>query len=84
MRCAVGIATALLPVCWELSWAGAPLVTDDAAIVESKSCKLESWIDVSQDARAYWVVPACNFTGHFELSVGGARVNPDEAPRSFW
>ena len=77
------IAT-LLALCWESAEAGAPLVTDDAAIVESKSCQLESWIDFAQDARAYWAVPACNFTGHFELSVGGAAVDPDEAPSSSW
>ena len=81
--CAVGIAT-VLTLCWGLARAGAPLVTDDAAIVESKSCQVESWVDLARDARAYWVVPACNFSGHFELSVGGAGISPDEVPSSIW
>ena len=76
-RCRYRVVFAtVLTLCWELARAGAPLVTDDAAIVESKSCQVESWIDFARDARAYWAVPACNFTGHFELSVGGAAWNP--------
>jgi hypothetical protein len=57
--------------------AGAPLVTDDAALVEAKTCQLEAWIESARSARAYWIVPACNFTGNLELSVGAAAVNPD-------
>ncbi len=62
--------------------AGAPLVTDDAAIIEAKSCQLESSIDAAHGARAYSLLPACNFTGHLELTLGLAGVNPDGEPSS--
>jgi hypothetical protein len=81
MRSVAAIATVLM-LCWTTARAGAPLVTDDAAIIEAKSCQLESWIELAHGARAYWALPACNFTGDFELSVGGAGVNPDGTPSS--
>ena len=58
--------------------AGQPLVTDDAAVVTAKTCQLEAWVRATHDGREYWAQPACNFTGDLELSVGGARVHPDE------
>lgn len=62
--------------------AGAPLVTDDAAIVDAKSCQFEAWIDASRSARGYWFVPACNVSGNLELSIGLAAINPDDAASS--
>ena len=73
---------ATIATCSLVAHAGAPLVTDDAAIVDAKSCQLESWIELARGARAYWAVPACNFTGNLELAVGGAGVNPDGTPSS--
>ena len=82
MRSAGAIATVLM-LCWTSARAGAPLITDDAAIVEAKSCQLESWIEFAHGARAYWAMPACNFTGNLELAVGGAGVNPDGTSSSY-
>jgi hypothetical protein len=62
--------------------AGAPLVTDDAAVVEAKSCQLEAWVEAARGARSYWLVPACNFTGNLELSVGAASLHSDGGPSS--
>jgi hypothetical protein len=76
------IVAALAATCGPVAWAGAPLVTDDAAVLEAKTCQLESWIEFARGARAYWAVPACNFTGNLELAVGGAGVNPDGTPSS--
>jgi hypothetical protein len=48
-----------------------PLVTDDARIVDPKSCQVESW-----------ALPACNFTSNLELAAGAARIRPDvRSPR---
>jgi hypothetical protein len=81
VRSAVAIATVLM-LCWTSAQAGAPLITDDAAIIDAKSCQLESWLETALGARAYWAVPACNFAGNLELAVGGAGVNPDGTPSS--
>ena len=77
-------AGALIAIFSPVAHSGAPLVTDDAAIIEAKSCQLESWIEASHGARAYWAVPACNFTGRVEWALGGAGVNPADSPSSVW
>ncbi len=63
--------------CASLARAGAPLITDDASVIESKSCQFESWVTSAHGARNYWAVPACNFTGNLEWALGLAGVNPD-------
>jgi hypothetical protein len=62
--------------------AGQPLVTDDAAIVAPKACQVETWARYAHDGHEYWAQPACNFTGNLELSVAGARANPDAGESS--
>lgn len=62
--------------------AGAPLITDDADVIEAKSCQFEAWAWGAHGAREYWAVPACNFTGNLELSLGVGGVNPDGEPAS--
>ena len=57
-----------------LSHAARPLSTEDARILEAKACQLESWVQINRDSREYWAQPACNFTGDFELALGGART----------
>lgn len=54
--------------------AGRPMNVDDAALVNPKSCQLESWFQHNQDSREFWAVPACNPTGNLELAAGAARV----------
>jgi len=87
-RCGIGpsafCAGALVAFFSPVAHSGAPLVTDDAAIIEAKSCQLENWIEASHGARAYWVVPACNFTGRVEWAIGGAGVNPADSSGSVW
>src|SRR4029453_13470307 len=41
-------------------------------IVDDKTCQMESWMDRDSNDATYWILPACNFTGNFELTVGGA------------
>lgn len=52
--------------------AARPMITDDARIVDAKACQLESWIKQNPDSTETWVLPACNFTGNLELTLGGA------------
>jgi hypothetical protein len=54
------------------SFAWHPMITDDASIVDDKTCQMESWMDRNSDDATYWILSACNFTGNFELTVGGA------------
>ena len=56
------------------AFAGRPLTTEDAAVLDDKACQLEAWIDRSRDATTGWLVPACNFGGGVEWQVGGART----------
>lgn len=51
------------------------MVTDDARIVDAKACQLESWVKDSRGRSEYWALPACNFTGNLELTLGGARAS---------
>src|SRR5688572_22139816 len=66
-----------------LSWppvahAARPLVTDDARTVDAKACQVESWTRSNQGSKEYWALPACNFTGNLELTLGGGRTSDAE------
>ena len=52
--------------------AARPMVTDDARLVDPKSCQVESWVRYNRDSEEYWALPGCNFTGNLELTLGGA------------
>ena len=54
--------------------AARPMITDDARTVDPKACQIESWIRRNRESTEMWALPACNPTGHFELTFGGARV----------
>ena len=55
-------------------YAARPMITDDARIVDAKSCQVESWMRVNQGSREHWALPGCNFTGNLEVTFGGART----------
>ena len=40
------------------SFAARPMMTDDARIVESKACQLETWYKDTKEAREFWAYPA--------------------------
>ena len=67
-----GAAWALIALAGPV-FAGRPLTTEDAAVLDDNACQLEAWIDRSRDATTGWLVPACNFGGGIEWQVGGAR-----------
>lgn len=55
--------------------AGSPMVVDDADIVDAQACQLESWVQHARAGNEYWVLPACNFSGSVEWSLGALRVS---------
>jgi len=61
------------------AFAGRPLATDDAAVVEDGACQLESWVERARDSRSAWVNAGCNPLGGTEFSLGGARGREDGA-----
>jgi hypothetical protein len=81
MRKKTFIATCFI-ACAHNAQAGAPLVTDDASVIEEKSCQFEAWINSARSARDYWAAPACNFIGNIELSLGFGGINPADEPSS--
>ena len=52
--------------------AARPMLTDDARIVDPKSCQLESWVRDSKHLTEFWALPACNVTENVELTIGGS------------
>ena len=52
-----------------------PMITDDARTVDAYACQVESWVRTNQGSREYWALPACNFTGNLELTLGGSRTS---------
>ena len=59
--------------------AARPMVTDDARIVDDKSCQVESWARRNVDSTEFWALPACNPWGGAELTLGGSWANVDGA-----
>jgi hypothetical protein len=58
--------------------AGRPLVTDDARLTEANACQVESWIQRTDAVHEYWMLPACNLFGNFEIAAGGTRFRMDD------
>ena len=62
------------PLLWAMSpdsHAARPMVTDDARIVDPGACQLETWRRGNRGSYEYWALPACNFTGNLEVTLGG-------------
>lgn len=57
------------------TYAARPMITDDARVVDAKACQVEAWTRRNRGSYELWVLPACNFTGNLELTLGGARAN---------
>ncbi len=50
--------------------AARPMNTDDANVVDPKSCQDESWFKKSRTSIERWSVPGCNFFADTEVSLG--------------
>jgi hypothetical protein len=67
------------------SHAARPMNTDDANIVDEKSCQLESWIKTTHTSLERWAIPGCNLGGDVEWSVGGNAQQEDGVGKTqFW
>jgi hypothetical protein len=54
-----------------------PMVVDDASITGPGNCQVESWTQRIPSQTEYWLMPACNVAGTWELAAGIGRVGPD-------
>lgn len=66
------ISILLLCATHNIAMAARPMLTDDARIVDSKSCQLESWVRDSKNITEYWALPACNISENLEVTIGGS------------
>jgi hypothetical protein len=66
------LAAALLLLWVAHAHAGRPLETDDASILGSGTCQVETWVKRFRDTTDLWLLPACNPIGNLELTFGGA------------
>jgi hypothetical protein len=62
--------------------AARPMITDDARIVDDKSCQVESWVRHEHNRTELWALPGCNFTGGIEFTAGGGRLREDGSQSS--
>lgn len=53
--------------------AAQPYFTDDASILEKGACQFEVGRQANQGNNEAWLLPACNFTGNLELTLGQSR-----------
>lgn len=61
------------------AYAARPMITDDARLVDEKSCQLESWSKFYQRGGwERWALPSCNPTGNLEITAGGAYSHPQD------
>lgn len=66
------LATVLLYFFVQATEAGRPMEVDDAGIVDEGACQLETWGEFRRGQQSYWLTPACNIGGDWEVSVGSA------------
>ncbi|EYS93572.1 hypothetical protein CF68_26720 [Cupriavidus sp. SK-4] len=70
-------AVAIVAAACRPALAARPLITDDARIVDPKSCQLESWMQFQSGGNELWALPGCNPTGNLELTLGGSLQRID-------
>jgi hypothetical protein len=56
------------------AWAGRPLATDDATILEPSDCQVEAWHQHTGNLREWWAMPACR-VGEWELAAGKGQAS---------
>ena len=58
------------------------MITDDARITDAGACQVESWAQFHRQDTDVWALPACNFSGNFEFTAGGANSHHLSEPTS--
>jgi hypothetical protein len=69
--------TIVLGLFTQLAQAARPLITDDARVVDEKSCQVESWVRIEQGRTEAWALPGCNFGNEIEFTLGGGRFRDE-------
>jgi hypothetical protein len=59
-----------------------PLITDDARIVDTGACQVESWVRSNRGSTEAWALPGCNPSGNLELTLGGGRLHDRAGSRT--
>ncbi|MDM7322228.1 MAG: hypothetical protein P3W87_002875 [Gammaproteobacteria bacterium] len=54
----------------DAAFAARPMITDDARVVDTGACQLETWFKGQQGSDEYWAVPACSPTDWLEITAG--------------
>ncbi len=81
MLLAMGFAV----LCVNQAYAARPMSTDDANIVDAKSCQLEAWAKSTHTSFERWAMPGCNFGGELEWTLGGNAQTEDAVGKTqFW
>lgn len=80
LRAGGGIACACL-LSVPSAHAGRPMTVDDASIVAPGQCQLETYALHARGTNAYWVTPACNVGGAWELAAGADRTEDERGAR---
>jgi hypothetical protein len=79
------LALGLALLCAGHAQAARPMSTDDANIVDEKSCQLEAWAKTTRTSLERWAMPGCNFGGDMEWTVGGnAQTDDGVGKTQFW
>lgn len=66
----------------DVTMAARPFVTDDARLTNAGECQLESWSRRYTNSTEFWILPACNPYGNFEISVGTGVAYDAQGTRS--
>lgn len=69
VRAAVGLLSASITM--GMSYAARPMLTDDARVVDTGGCQIETWVQRSATTPERWVLPACSGGPGTEWTVGG-------------
>lgn len=79
------LAMGLVALCMVQAHAARPMNTDDANIVDEKSCQLEAWAKTTRTSLERWAMPGCNFGSELEWTVGGNAQTEDAVGHTqFW
>lgn len=62
-------------------FAARPMMTDDARLVDAKSCQTETWFRRNKDDSDIWSLPGCNPSGNLEITTGGALTRDETGTR---
>ncbi len=84
LACQFAILSLLVLVAQGPAFAARPFNTDDARLVDSGGCQIETFVKKQGkfDERESWFLPGCNPGGNLELTFGGLNIRNDAEGRA--